>query len=495
MFDFLKKRAEEGIEKKRQENIAYAAAYSYKFSNRNKKKLTPEDINEYLKFYSDQFGISTDELLEAYRQENVYMGFYDFLQKEASNRNIVLRKFSPTKTKTAVEKGVGEGVADKTTETIGDATDKINDQTIEQAVSEVVSDAVDIGVVDEKAVNEAVVEKTQAKVKAKSQKTRKPRKKSTTQVATDGAAISNEVPLPVVTPPQQDNSAILSELQGIHKDTQSIDSKMDYVLPSKDSGASNKMEVSSDGGTGGGDGGGKKPPKSGGKKGKSDEEKAQADIEKRQKQDIREYQQYVNRVISLESQIDKLQRQATLSGGKHKDAIYGTIDALNEELGDLNRNNDALKQRVATEQAATKESIDATAALKKQSNAQKNLVSVKGATSIWDMMANDIRRATMRVADFGIAAKLLNKIPQDIQKVIQYTKELDAAMTNIRIVSGKSMEEAQAFMRGLQQIAQETGTTLSELASAANEWLRQGYESTEEIEELLDASTKLSKLK
>lgn len=99
------------------------------------------------------------------------------------------------------------------------------------------------------------------------------------------------------------------------------------------------------------------------------------------------------------------------------------------------------------------------------------LKQTRGATSIWDVMANDIRRATMRVADFGIAAKLLNKIPQDIQKVIQYTKELDAAMTNIRIVSGKSMEEAQEFMRGLQQIAQETGTTLSELASAANEWL------------------------
>lgn len=471
MSDFLKKRAEEGIKKKRQENIAYAAAYSYKFSGKDKKELTEDDINEYLKFYSEQFDMSAEELLKEYNKENVYMEFYDFLQKKAKEKNVILRRFSPAKTKIAVEKGIGEGVADKITETIGDATDKINDQTIEQAVSEVVSDAVDIGGVDEKAVNEAVVEKTQAKVKVKSQKTRKPRKKSTTHVATDGAAISNEVPLPVVTPPQQDNSAILSELQGIHKDTQSIDNKMDYVLPSKDSGASNKMEVSSDGGTGGGDGGGKKPPKSGGRKGKSDEEKAQADTEKRQKQDIREYQQYVNKVISLESQIDKLQRQATLSGGKHKDAIYGTIDALNEELGDLNRNNEALKQRVATEQAATKKSIDATAALKKQSNAQKNLVSVKGATSIWDMMANDIRRATMRIADFGIAAKVLNKIPQDIQKVIQYTKELDAAMTNIRIVSGKSMEEAQAFMRGLQQIAQETGTTLSELASAANEWL------------------------
>lgn len=274
------------------------------------------------------------------------------------------------------------------------------------------------------------------------------------------------------------NSITVGEPEKVENNTETTEIKADTVVVNEgvaevtkvQAESSNKMEVSSDGGAGG-DGGGKKPPKSGGRKGKSDEEKAQADTEKRQKQDIREYQQYVNKVISLESQIDKLQRQATLSGGKHKDAIYGTIDALNEELGDLNRNNDALVKRVAAEQSATKASIDATAELKKQSNAQKNLVSVKGATSIWDMMANDIRRATMRIADFGVAAKVLNKIPQDIQKVIQYTKELDAAMTNIRIVSGKSMEEAQEFMRGLQQIAQKTGTTLSELASAANEWL------------------------
>lgn len=255
---------------------------------------------------------------------------------------------------------------------------------------------------------------------------------------------------------------------------------------------SDEMGVSSDGGAGG-DGGGKKPPKSGGRKGKSDEEKAQADAEKRQKQDIREYQQYVNKVISLESQIDKLQRQATLSGGKHKDAIYGTIDALNEELGDLNRNNDALVKRVAAEQSATKASIDATAELKKQSNAQKNLVSVKGATSIWDMMANDIRRATMRIADFGIAAKILNKIPQDIQKVIQYTKELDAAMTNVRVVTGASAEEAQMLARGYTQLAKELGVTTVEIANSANEWARQGYEA-EEANQLIVASSKLAKL-
>ena len=86
-------------------------------------------------------------------------------------------------------------------------------------------------------------------------------------------------------------------------------------------------------------------------------------------------------------------------------------------------------------------------------------------------MANDIRRATMRIADFGVAAKLLNKIPQDIQKVIQYTKELDVAMTNIRVVTGASAEEAQTLARGYTQLAKELGVTTVEVANSANEWV------------------------
>ena len=221
--------------------------------------------------------------------------------------------------------------------------------------------------------------------------------------------------------------------------------------------------------------------------------KEQATTDKQQKQDIREYQQYVNKLISLESQVDKLQRQAALSSGKHREAIDGAIVALQNESDQLTENNSELIKRVSVEQAATKAQIDSTAALKKQSNAQKNLVSVKGATSIWDMMANDIRRATMRVADFGIAAKLLNKIPQDIQKVIQYTKELDAAMTNVRIVTGVSAEEAKTLAKQYTQLAKELGSTTTEIANSANEWARQGYEA-EEANNLIIASTKLAKL-
>lgn len=222
-------------------------------------------------------------------------------------------------------------------------------------------------------------------------------------------------------------------------------------------------------------------------------EKSQAKTEKQQEKDIKDYQQYINKIVSLESQIDKLQKQAAISTGKHREAIYGAIDALNEEIGELNRNNDALVKRVSVEQAATKASIDSAAALKKQSNIQKNLVSVKGATSIWDMMANDIHRATMRIADFGIAAKVMNKIPQDIQKVIQYTKELNKVMTDIRIVTAATVDETKDMMRDYGEVARELGTTLSEVGTSASEWMRQGYEGAEVLD-LIQSSTKLATL-
>lgn len=589
MSEFLKKRAEEDIEKKRQENIAYAAMYSYKFADKTKKELTPEDIDEYLKFYSEQFGISTNELLDAYRQENVYMGFYDFLQKKAAEKNIGLRRFSPAKAKASVEKGVGEGVANKITEAIGEATGKVDDQTIEQATSEAVSDSIDIGGVDEQAVNKSVAKAIKHQIKSKPILSPiKPSKRKTitnaptqngiqsvyatsvdkadlsktkaTSITTDyeghtigktykyladkvfadygpgglqawiqkwkngdmRAAQAELIGILTKVPsykkssgglskagrtamdeiltdtfgtkyqPQQGIGAILTEVQEIHKDTTSIDAKMDYLSGGGGGGTSNKMEVSSDGGAGG-DGEDKRPPKSGGRKGKSDEEKAQADAEKQQKQDIRAYQQYVNKRVSLESEIDKLQRQAILNSGKHRDAIEGAIVALRAESDQLTENNSDLIERVSLHQKETKAQIDATAALRKQSNEQKNLVSVKGATSIWDMMANDIRRATMRIADFGVAAKVLNKIPQDIQKVIQYIKELDAAMTNVRIVTGASAEEAKTLARGYTELAKEIGSTTVEVANSANEWARQGYTASE-ANNLIVASTKLAKL-
>lgn len=187
-----------------------------------------------------------------------------------------------------------------------------------------------------------------------------------------------------------------------------------------------------------------------------------------------QYERALDKQARAEEEIFGIRNKAQTSYGTEKNLLYQIADEKAKGLATSQAELDNLEKIVSglgKEAQARVQSLKEQVALNQQLYKLQALKQTRGATSIWDVMANDIRRATMRVADFGIAAKILNKIPQDIQKVIQYTKELDAAMTNIRIVSGKSMEEAQEFMRGLQQIAQKTGTTLSELASAANEWL------------------------
>ena len=183
-----------------------------------------------------------------------------------------------------------------------------------------------------------------------------------------------------------------------------------------------------------------------------------------------DYQRLYSNRLSIESQLMSYQHQYDLSFGKQKDTLGEVVNILQQKLS-LNQDEIAKLEATNLLRDSEKKKILENYEFEKKVASIREGARRGGATSIWDMMANDIRRATMRIANFGVAAKILNKIPQNIQKVIQYTKELDAAMTNIRIVSGKSMEEAQEFMRGLQQIAQKTGTTLSELASAANEWL------------------------
>lgn len=208
----------------------------------------------------------------------------------------------------------------------------------------------------------------------------------------------------------------------------------------------------------------------------------------------RDYQKYLDQRFSILSKIEAAQAQYNISTGKEKIAAEGVVAQRKIELDYLDQKNSDLIETMATTQKSTKLDMDYAQSLRVASMQQEKLLGKKGAASIWDVMANDIKRATMRVADFGIAAKVMNKIPQDIQKVIQYTKELDAAMTNIRIVGGYNEEQAKNLMRSYTELGKTLGATTVEVATAANEWLRQGYEAEDQLEELISASTKLSKL-
>ena len=117
----------------------------------------------------------------------------------------------------------------------------------------------------------------------------------------------------------------------------------------------------------------------------------------------------------------------------------------------------------------------------------------RGNRTIFDVIKSDIQRATMRITDFGLAARVLNTARKEIQQVYQNILKLDEAMTNLRIVTGANTEQAKSMMNTYNDLAMQLGTTTQAVAQSAAEWLRQGY-SVSEANELIKSSTYLSRL-
>lgn len=78
-----------------------------------------------------------------------------------------------------------------------------------------------------------------------------------------------------------------------------------------------------------------------------------------------------------------------------------------------------------------------------------------------------------------------------ITNLISNVKDLDEAMTDLRIVTGGTREETEELLSTYNKMAQQLGTTTVSVSEGAVDWLRQGY-SEEDARELLKQSMTLS---
>lgn len=83
----------------------------------------------------------------------------------------------------------------------------------------------------------------------------------------------------------------------------------------------------------------------------------------------------------------------------------------------------------------------------------------------------------------------VNALSQVYRNVVQ----LDSAITDLQIATGKTREETAALVRSYGELAQTLGATISEVSSGADTWLRQGY-SVAETNQLITDSMMLAKL-
>ena len=93
---------------------------------------------------------------------------------------------------------------------------------------------------------------------------------------------------------------------------------------------------------------------------------------------------------------------------------------------------------------------------------------------------------TFAYALIGIATRALKQVYQNVV-------ELDKAITDLQIASGKTREETALLVKSYSDLAKQLGATTIEVAASADTWLRQGYD-IEEANELIRNSMMLSKL-
>lgn len=206
-----------------------------------------------------------------------------------------------------------------------------------------------------------------------------------------------------------------------------------------------------------------------------------------------EYQRLLNKRLTTEKQIGAAQHEINVSMSAQQKANLADVitlsqkelGLLDDQISKLTKGNNLRREQkelIDSEYKANLAMIRAQESTKKQ-----------GANSLWDVMRNDITRAAMRITDFGLIARLITKLPQDIQRVVQYARQLDVALVNLRVASGLNYEEGQKLILTYNKLAKSLSATTTEVAAAGDSWLRQGY-AVEETTELIEASMKLSKL-
>ena len=110
---------------------------------------------------------------------------------------------------------------------------------------------------------------------------------------------------------------------------------------------------------------------------------------------------------------------------------------------------------------------------------------------------SNIVGSVKQTGKFAIAWGLVNTAIQlavnMVKNIVNNVKELDAAFTNIRMVTGQTTAEASAMAHEYAELAYRMGSTTKEVTAGANDWLRAGM-SVADTNEALEASLTLTKV-
>lgn len=93
----------------------------------------------------------------------------------------------------------------------------------------------------------------------------------------------------------------------------------------------------------------------------------------------------------------------------------------------------------------------------------------------------------------ALAGVIVGKLSQSLRDVYQHVINLDKAITDLQIATGKTRQETAELVKSYSELGKRLGATTAEVAAGADTWLRQGF-TIEQTNELLKNTMMLSKL-
>lgn len=194
-------------------------------------------------------------------------------------------------------------------------------------------------------------------------------------------------------------------------------------------------------------------------------------------------------LLKAETDLYKLRSQKADNDSIQEQSKY--VDKLSDSLKKAESaqlsNGQAVSQSTVYRKEATKADEQAAETQRQLSNRYKDTkLSLSN-------LVDGIKKAATNVFQYNLAWDAMNRVDDIILSSIEKVKELDQAITDIRLVTGETHESARQMVNDYADLAIQLGTTTQEVVNGSLEWLRQG-KTAEETSELLKQSTMLSKL-
>lgn len=122
----------------------------------------------------------------------------------------------------------------------------------------------------------------------------------------------------------------------------------------------------------------------------------------------------------------------------------------------------------------------------------KNEIAETG--GLTETVGQRISRIFKEKLGYGIIASAAMMARRVIRQLYTNVVELDSAVVDLQIASGKTRDQVKDMMSDYAELGQKLGVSTVDIAASADTWLRQGYTTVEETQKLITASQELAVL-